>query len=119
MQSLRAGLALAILCATPAWAQDALVKSARAAMTSADGAALGTLVLNTAPVGVIIQGELQGLPTSPRGFHVHATGACEPPFESAGGHSIPPRPSTASSARPARRRRHTNFNVGQAAFDGA
>ena len=89
MQSLRAGLALAILCATPAWAQDDLVKTARAAMTSAEGAALGTLVLNTTPAGVMIQGELQGLPTGPHGFHVHAAGACEPPFESAGGHYNP------------------------------
>ena len=37
----------------------------------------------------MIQGELQGLPTGPHGFHVHATGACEPPFESAGGHYDP------------------------------
>ena len=89
MQSLRAGLALAILAAAPAFAQDDLVKTARAAMTSADGAALGTLVLNTTPAGVLIQGELQGLPPGPHGFHVHATGACEPPFESAGGHYNP------------------------------
>ena len=34
-------------------------------------------------------GRARGLPPGPHGFHVHATGACEPPFESAGGHYNP------------------------------
>ena len=85
MQPLRAGLALALLAAVPALAQDDPVKTATAAMVAADGTALGTLVLNATPAGVMIQGELAGLPAGPHGFHVHAAGACEPPFESAGG----------------------------------
>jgi Cu-Zn family superoxide dismutase len=89
MQSLQAGLALAILAAAPALAQDDLVKTATASMTSADGASLGTLALSTTPAGVIIRGELRGLPPGFHGFHVHAAGACEPPFESAGGHYNP------------------------------
>lgn len=89
MQPLRAGLALTLLAAVPALAQDNPVKTAQAAMVAADGTALGTLVLNASPAGVMIQGELAGLPPGPHGFHVHATGACEPPFESAGGHFNP------------------------------
>ena len=34
-------------------------------------------------------GTLQGLPPGPHGFHIHETGSCEPPFESAGGHFNP------------------------------
>lgn len=89
MHLMRAGLALALLSAVPALAQDDQVKTAQAAMTSAEGAALGTLVLNSTPAGVMIQGELQGLPPGPHGFHIHTTGACEPPFDSAGGHYNP------------------------------
>jgi Cu-Zn family superoxide dismutase len=33
--------------------------------------------------------ELTGLPAGPHGFHIHTVGACEPPFQSAGGHFNP------------------------------
>ena len=90
MQPLRAGLALAILISAPALAQDdGLVKTARAMMASADATDIGTLVLNATPAGVMIQGELHGLPPGTHGFHVHETGTCEPPFASAGGHFNP------------------------------
>jgi len=93
MHILRAGVALALM-ASPALAQtdaapDDLVRSARAEMTSADGTGIGTVSLEATPAGVLVRGSLRGLPPGPHGFHVHETGACEPPFESAGGHFNP------------------------------
>ena len=104
MQSLQAGLALAILAAAPALAQDDLVKTARASMTSADGAPLGLLALSTTPAGVIIRGELRGLPPGYHGFHVHAAGACEPPGSAVSSTSktlAPERPAARAAASPA------------------
>jgi Cu-Zn family superoxide dismutase len=89
MHLLRTGLALAVLAAAPALAQDDLVKTAKAPMADADGGAIGTLTLTTTPAGVLVQGVLSGLPPGPHGFHIHETGACEPPFDSAGGHYNP------------------------------
>ena len=93
MHMLSAGLLLAMVAA-PALAQtapppDDLVKTARAAVAAPDGTGLGTLTLTATPAGVIVSGTLRGLPPGPHGIHVHETGACEPPFESAGGHFNP------------------------------
>ena len=93
MHILRPGLTLAILAA-PALAQttpapDDLVNTARAEMASPDGTGIGTLTLTSTPVGAIVSGTLRGLLPGPHGIHVHETGACEPPFESAGGHFDP------------------------------
>jgi superoxide dismutase, Cu-Zn family len=71
--------------ATGAWAAD----SATAKFTGADGTDHGTLTLTSTPNGVLITGELTNVPAGAHGFHFHTTGACEPPFESAGGHFNP------------------------------
>jgi Cu-Zn family superoxide dismutase len=39
--------------------------------------------------GVHIMAQASGLPPGVHGFHIHAVGICEPPFESAGGHFNP------------------------------
>jgi Cu-Zn family superoxide dismutase len=71
--------------ATGAYAAD----SATAKVVGADGTDHGALTLTATPNGVLIQGELTGVPAGAHGFHFHTTGACEPPFESAGGHFNP------------------------------
>jgi Cu-Zn family superoxide dismutase len=62
---------------------------ATAAMRDAQGNDLGTLTLSDAAGGISIAGHLMNLPEGEHGIHVHMTGACEPPFESAGGHWNP------------------------------
>ncbi len=54
-----------------------------------EGQSHGTAVLTQAPLGVLIRVELTGLPEGAFGFHLHETGVCEPPFESAGEHFNP------------------------------
>jgi superoxide dismutase, Cu-Zn family len=58
-------------------------------MMDAEGESLGSLELRETPNGVLISGELAGLPPGAHGFHFHETGECEPPFESAGDHFDP------------------------------
>jgi Cu-Zn family superoxide dismutase len=63
--------------------------TARAEMKDAQGRSLGTLTLAQTPLGVLITGELTGLPEGAHGLHVHDVGRCDPPFTSAGGHFNP------------------------------
>ncbi|MGQ7792388.1 superoxide dismutase family protein [Faunimonas sp. B44] len=63
--------------------------TAKAVMKGADGADHGEVTLTQTPSGVLLRATLTGLPPGPHGFHFHAVGACEPPFESAGGHYNP------------------------------
>ncbi|SLN75784.1 superoxide dismutase family protein [Oceanibacterium hippocampi] len=62
---------------------------ASVAMKSAEGADLGQVMLEETPHGVLLHADLHGLPEGTHAFHVHAVGACEPPFKSAGGHFNP------------------------------
>jgi Cu-Zn family superoxide dismutase len=82
---LAAALALVGTCA---FAQSDAIQ-ATAALKGADGANLGSATLTQTPAGVLISAELTGLPAGVHGFHLHETGKCEPPFESAGGHFNP------------------------------
>jgi len=59
------------------------------AMRDAEGRELGTLALAETAQGVTVSGTLRGLPPGEHGIHVHTTGLCEPPFESAGAHWNP------------------------------
>lgn len=73
-----------------AWsAQAAPGDEASAAMTDAEGNEVGTVELTEMHHGTLLAAKLTGLPEGTHGFHLHETGTCEPPFESAGGHFNP------------------------------
>jgi Cu-Zn family superoxide dismutase len=52
-------------------------------------AEIGTVELTQTPHGVLVRAVVEGLEPGTHGFHIHETGECEPPFESAGGHFNP------------------------------
>jgi Cu-Zn family superoxide dismutase len=85
------GCAAAGLCfglaAGPGAAQE--TETATAAIKDRQGQQVGTASLQDAPGGVLLTVEISGVPEGPHGFHIHAVGACEPPFESAAGHFNP------------------------------
>ncbi|GLC28101.1 superoxide dismutase family protein [Roseisolibacter agri] len=62
---------------------------ARAEMRDAQGRALGVMTLTQTPHGVLISGDLNGLPSGVHAMHLHDIGRCDPPFTSAGGHFNP------------------------------
>lgn len=62
---------------------------ARALVRDAAGRDLGTLTVRGEEAGIAIFGTLGGLPPGTHGVHVHDTGRCEAPFESAGNHWNP------------------------------
>ncbi len=62
---------------------------ARAEMRDAQGRALGVMTLTQTPHGVLISGDLNGLPSGVHAMHLHDVGRCDPPFTSAGGHFNP------------------------------
>lgn len=76
---------LLALLALPAAAQSTV----NVDMVNAEGETIGSLELTDTANGVLIEGELEGLPPGTHGFHLHETGACEAPFESAGSHFNP------------------------------
>ena len=63
--------------------------TARAEMRDAEGRALGVMTLSQTPLGVLVSGDLTGLPGGVHGLHFHDVGRCDPPFTSAGGHFNP------------------------------
>ena len=75
------------LCAGTALAQSA--PGATAALKDTQGKAVGTLTLTQQPGGIVIRGELEGLPPGWHAIHIHAAGKCEPDFTAAGGHFNP------------------------------
>lgn len=86
--------ALGLLAAGPALAQrgqpSATTAPTRAAtMMDAAGKQVGTITLAQYPAGLVIRGELQGLPPGWHGFHIHEKGACTPAFDAVGGHFKP------------------------------
>jgi Cu-Zn family superoxide dismutase len=62
---------------------------ASADMKDAAGKTVGEAILEQRDDGVQITVSFTGLPPGPHAFHIHETGRCEPPFESAGGHFNP------------------------------
>jgi Cu-Zn family superoxide dismutase len=79
-----AGLAALAIALPEARAQDA-------AAELIDGKAnpVGSAQLNQLEQGVQIVIAVSGLPVGKHALHIHETGECEPPFESAGGHFNP------------------------------
>jgi superoxide dismutase, Cu-Zn family len=78
------GLAMLVAAPVQGRAQDAVAELI-------DGKAnpVGTAQLNQLEEGVQIVVAVSGLPAGKHALHIHETGACEPPFESAGGHFNP------------------------------
>lgn len=62
---------------------------ATAVVHDAAGRELGSLTLADTANGVVVSGELRGLPPGEHGFHLHTTGQCAPDFEAAGAHWNP------------------------------
>jgi Cu-Zn family superoxide dismutase len=83
-------LSIAIAAAVPASAaaQDGS-RGARATVRDANGTFLGTVTLQPSSGKLVVAGVLSGLTAGFHGFHIHATGLCEPPFTTAGGHLNP------------------------------
>ena len=63
--------------------------AASAALVNAEGEPVGTVELTQTENGTVIIAKLENLPEGTHAFHIHETGACEPPFKSAGGHYNP------------------------------
>jgi superoxide dismutase, Cu-Zn family len=79
--------AMLALMAVTAQAQEPA--GATAEMRNLEGQPVGQVQLRETPHGLIVTAEFNGLPEGAHGFHIHAVGQCEPPFQSAGGHFNP------------------------------
>lgn len=64
-------------------------ETARVTFVNAQGQDAGTATLTSTGDGVFISAQLRRLPEGTHAFHIHTTGRCDPPFESAGGHFNP------------------------------
>jgi Cu-Zn family superoxide dismutase len=62
---------------------------ATASILDRGGKRVGLVTLTAVPGGTVVNAEFTGLPAGVHGFHVHAVGKCEPPFDSAGPHWNP------------------------------
>lgn len=63
--------------------------TATANLQDAQGNSVGEVTLTQYNNGVILHGELTGLPAGWHGIHVHQTGKCSPDFKAAGDHFNP------------------------------
>ena len=64
-------------------------RTAAVRFRNGDGQPIGEAWLRETPSGIVATIDLRDLPPGEHGFHVHETGRCEPPFDSAGGHFNP------------------------------
>jgi Cu-Zn family superoxide dismutase len=67
------------------------IERADVPVRDAAGRDVGTLSLAPHTGGLVLTGTVRGLPPGAHGIHLHASGRCEPPFESAGAHWNPTR----------------------------
>lgn len=58
-------------------------------ITNIAGEAIGRIEMLDGAGGLLLKVEVDGLEPGEHGLHLHETGRCEPPFESAGGHYAP------------------------------
>ena len=63
--------------------------AAEAALTSPDGASLGTVTFRQTASGVLIMADVEGLAPGGHAFVIHEVGACAPTFSAAGDHFNP------------------------------
>lgn len=85
----RVTVCAAVLALSAAMANAQEQGSATAELQNLEGQSVGQVELQETPHGLIVTAEFTGLPEGSHGFHIHAVGKCEPPFESAGGHFNP------------------------------
>lgn len=84
------GAVVAALAAGSIVSANALAQDANAELQDPDGNVIGNVALTELAQGVRIFAQADNVPPGVHAFHVHETGACEPPdFESAGGHFNP------------------------------
>src|SRR5882672_4787675 len=62
---------------------------AKAELKNAEGQSVGNVTLTETAHGVLLHVVLTNVPEGVHAFHLHATGKCEPPFTTAGGHFNP------------------------------
>lgn len=86
-RTLAVSAAMILLGATTTAAQDSA--TATAELKNVDGQPVGQVQFQETPHGLIVTAKVTGLPEGAHGFHIHAVGQCEPPFDSAGGHFNP------------------------------
>jgi Cu-Zn family superoxide dismutase len=77
-----------------AQAQDATPASSRVSISAvgivnADGLQIGTVIGSEFDGALTLTITATNLPAGEHGLHIHETGSCEPPFDSAGGHFNP------------------------------
>jgi superoxide dismutase, Cu-Zn family len=77
------------LCALAAAPSQAGAQDATAELIDTKSTPVGTAQLNQLEQGVQILIAISGLPAGEHALHIHETGECEPPFESAGDHFNP------------------------------
>lgn len=69
--------------------QPTPLESVRVNLMNAERQSVGEATLQQATLGVLISLDLRNMPPGSHAIHLHESGRCEPPFETAGGHWNP------------------------------